>query len=137
MDFWWNQYLHLPFVEKGRDERGVDCWGLVRIIYRQQLGIHLPSYLECYETTNDRDDLAKVIKAESSAKWLNPKRGEERPFDVIILNMRGLPMHVGIVTVPGRMIHCAKDINTTHERYDSMRWSNKVKGFSRYATGAA
>lgn len=127
---WWNKYIRVPFEEKGRGHNGCDCWGLVQLIYKEQLNIDLPGYEEVYKTTNDREILSKTIQNERNNNWTTPFEGE--PFDVIILKMGGVPMHVGVVTKPGRMIHCAKDIGTTHEQYDAMRWKNKVIGFARY-----
>lgn len=127
---WWNRYIGIPFAEKGRTLEGCDCWGLVRLVYQIELGIKLPSYDACYETTQDRDALAKVIAEERASRWLHPEKPQA--MDVIILNMRGVPMHVGLVTKPGHMIHCAQGIDTVHEKFDTMRWHHNVKGFARY-----
>lgn len=127
---WWNDYLGIPFKEKGRDRSGADCWGLAKIIYQDRKSVILPGFEECYETTNDRDLLAQTIESQRNSKWISPETPQE--LDIIILNMRGVPMHVGIVTKPGYMIHCAKGINTVHVPYNSMQWQNKVVGFSRW-----
>jgi len=127
---WWNNYIRIPFQEKGRDAAGCDCWGLVKLIYKNELNIELPGYEEIYETTNDHLILSKTIKNERNAHWINPENPKE--FDVIIVNMRGVPMHVGIVTKHQHMIHCAKDVGTAHERTDSMRWRNRIIGYARY-----
>lgn len=29
---WWNEYVGLPFADKGRTREGCDCWGLVRLV---------------------------------------------------------------------------------------------------------
>ena len=130
MGDWWNQYMPIPFAEKGRSKEGSDCWGLPYIIYPEQLGIILPDYLDCYENTNDREGLAVLIAQERESRWKETDTPE--PFNLIFLRMRGLPMHVGLVTKPGHFIHCAKGIGTSHERFDNMRWKDKVLGFSRY-----
>lgn len=127
---WAEKYLTVPFAEKGRSMEGADCWGLVQLIYKQELGIDLPSYLECYETTNDRDVLGKLIADERGAKWSEPKSPQE--YDIIILNMRGVPMHVGIVLPGRRMLHCARGVGTVIERYDGLKWQLNVMGFARY-----
>lgn len=87
---WYTKYVGIPFVEKGRDENGCDCWGLVRLIYKNELGIDLPDYLDCYETTNDREKLSSVIKEQTEKNWVSDQ--EHKEFDVIILMMRGVPM---------------------------------------------
>ncbi len=127
---WWNQYIGKPFAEKGRGPHEFDCWGLVRQVYLDHLGIELPSYTEKYETTDDRDLLGEVIGRESKEKWDDVT--QPKPFDVIILRLRGVPMHVGLVTKPGFMIHCARGIGVVNEKYDSARWRCNVLGFVRH-----
>ena len=125
---WWNDYLSVPFLEKGRDQNGCDCWGLVRLVYKSEWNIDLPDYLDCYDNTEDRQALGVLIDDEKK-QWIN-SNGDSG--DVIIVNMRGVPMHVGIVTRRGFMLHCAKGINTVHERYDSFKWRSKVVGFAKH-----
>lgn len=129
MNPWWNDYIKTEFVEKGRSESGVDCWGLVGLIYKNELGIDLPDYLDVYESTNDRDALAATIDEESK-KWETVTEPQE--YDVVILDMRGVPMHVGIVTKPNHMIHCAKGINTVHENFTTSKWKHKIVGYRRW-----
>lgn len=127
---WWNKYIDFKFEDKGREVDRGDCWGLLKQIYEKELGIFLPDYREFYENTMDRHALSELIKQEKKT-WVPVQQPD--PFDVIILNMRGVPMHVGVVTKRGFMIHCARGVNTSHERYDSVKWRNKVVGFERYS----
>lgn len=129
MRAWWQDYINIPFAEKGRDKEGCDCWGLVRLVYKNELGIDLPDYLDVYETTEDRDALSKKIREESE-KWDAPIHPQE--YDVVILNMRGVPMHVGIITKNNHMIHCARGINTVHENFTISKWKHKVIGYRRW-----
>ncbi len=127
---WWNRYIGIPFKEKGRELTQCDCWGLVRLIYGIEREIELPSYSELYASTEERQRLGDAILLEKQESWREISSPE--PFDAILLRMAGVPMHVGLVTKPLHMIHCARDIGTVHERYDSLRWKNKVAGFFRY-----
>lgn len=127
---WWNNYIRIPFEEKGRSEKGADCWGLFKLVYEKERGIILPDYLECYDTTADAEKLGEVIQNERKQKWQDVESGIE--FDAIILRMRNRPMHVGIVTKPGFMLHCAEGVGVAHENYTNMRWQNRVIGFSRW-----
>lgn len=129
---WWEKYIGTPFEEKGRGPDTFDCWGLVRWVYLHDhpRKIELPSYTECYEHTNEREKLARVIVDERQKKWQKVEQPQE--FDAILLRMRGVPMHVGVVTKKNHMIHCAEGINTYEESFKSLRWEKKVLGFFRY-----
>lgn len=127
---WWNKYVGTKFAEKGRSAEGVDCWGLVCLIYKNELGIDLPHYLECYNSTNDTQLLAKLIDDESKAKWVEQTTPKE--FDVLVLKVDGLPFHVGIYTHDRKFIHCEKGFNTVVSKLDSMRWVGKMTGVFRW-----
>lgn len=129
---WWNNYVGAEFDEKGRGPEVFDCWGLLQFVYANDHPKKhiLPSYIECYESTNDRAALAKVIEGEKQNRWREVDVPQE--FDAILLRMRGVPMHVGLVTKKGHMLHCAQGIGTVHERFDSIRWRDKILGFYRY-----
>lgn len=126
---WWQKYIGIPFAEKGRDIKGVDCWGLVRMVYKNELGIELPSYDREYVDSTDREVLARLVHAEDEKLWHHPEK--PKPFDVIIITMLGMPTHVGIVIDGGRMLHCLKGADTVCERFNGLKWSKKVQGFAR------
>jgi probable lipoprotein NlpC len=124
--------MGIPFAEKGRDRKGFDCWGLVRDVYDKHCGISLPSYDKIYQSTvHDGKDISAKILEQRSKEWITVT--EPLEFDVIIMRMRGLPMHVGLVTRPSFMLHCHEGVGVSHENYTSARWVNRVVGFARYA----
>lgn len=128
-----NKYIYIPFKEKGRDEWGCDCWGLVRYIYQKERGIELPSYLEDYQTTSDSESISGKISNEKKLHWQDIKHGKEQVFDVVLLRMLGLPMHVGLVTQKGYMLHTSRESGTCHVKYNNIQWEKRVLGFYRYA----
>lgn len=127
---WASKYIQIPFGEKGRDHNSCDCWGLACIVYKEERGIILPSYTEVYESTNDREILRQTIKSESNQFWQQVKKPE--PFDMVLLKMRGIPMHVGIVIDNNNMLHCLKGVGTAIERFNSIKWQSNVMGFWRW-----
>lgn len=136
MSEWAQEYRKIPFLEKGRDEKGVDCWGLVRLIYKIEKSIELPSYAELYEDTEQADVISRLIEQEKKIHWLEfPKDITPEPFDVIILRMRNRPMHVGIVIDQDDMIHCVDKVGVAVESYRRMKWKDNVLGFARWKPG--
>lgn len=133
MDNWTNDYIRIPFKDCGRDRFGADCWGLARIIYQEKLGVDLPSLL-FYRDTVDRGTIAGLYEnEESTGNWIKIPKGEEKPFDVIVLKILGFPMHIGVVFSKGFMIHCLKGCGTVVVDYNSDTWNKRIVGFYRYA----
>lgn len=104
---WYKEYLPIKFKENGRDRRGCDCWGLVRLIYREKLGIELPSYEDEYSDTCDRKTISSLYKEEKN-NWKPVPKGSEKEFDVAVFKMLGLPTHVGIVMGANLVLHCER-----------------------------
>jgi cell wall-associated NlpC family hydrolase len=112
---WWEPYLALDHAEGGRDgAAGVDCWGLVRLIYARELGIGLPRY----DVISASDAAAIVARMDGEVwafegPWAPVQHGFEKPFDVARImrpaKINGtyvrLPYHAGVVTRPGHLIH--------------------------------
>src|SRR5690606_24777470 len=67
-----------------------------------------------------------------SAKWRRVAAGDEVCGDVVVLRVRGRPMHVGLVLGDGQMLHVEKGIDSVIERYTGAGWQSRVFGFYRY-----
>jgi probable lipoprotein NlpC len=132
---WPAKYMGVPFAEKGRDLTGMDCWGLVQYVYAAERDIILPGYEWVYHTTTgDKESIGETVLEQSSKHWKRVAEGQEREFDVVIMRMHGLPMHVGVITRPGYMLHCLQGVGVSHERMDTARWNQRILGIVRYAT---
>jgi cell wall-associated NlpC family hydrolase len=98
------KYVGIPFVDHGRSWQGVDCWGLVKLVYETECRILLPSYGEI-----SAEELTRVAHevAEESSK--EPWRPVTDPilFDVAVMHRRKAPVHVGVVVAlnPVRLLH--------------------------------
>jgi len=127
-----NQYIGVPHKSQGRDWFGVDCWGLICLVYAD-LGIELPRYLGWYNDTKDVPALYAVANEERN-RWQQVETPQ--PLDVILFTVptkKGLfPAHVGLMEQQGQMIHCEHGHDVARERYDGPKWSRRVEGFFRY-----
>jgi cell wall-associated NlpC family hydrolase len=130
---WAGRYIGLPFMERGRDRGGLDCWGLVRLIMAEQFMIALPCFAREYDRTADSDVIGGIVRREAP-QWRAIPAGEEELGDVIVLRMRGAPMHVGTVIGDGQMLHIEKGVNSAIDRYQGLRWRDRIEGFYRYRT---
>ena len=124
--------IEVPFVEKGRSTLGWDCWGMVHLFHRHVLGVEIPSYLTDYinagSSIKGRRQLATLI-----GKHLSGWDRVEHPAvgDVVLLNINGRPIHVGIAIDADRMLHTEAKCNTLIERLASPMWSRRIEGFYR------
>lgn len=126
---WWNDYIRVPFQDKGRSMQGADCWGLGCLIYERERGIKLPDYLNFYDNSCDARALAKLINDEKQ-NWIEVTEPQE--YDCVVIRMRNVPMHVGWVTKKHHMIHCAAEINAVHEKFTALGMKDRVLGFYRW-----
>ena len=101
---WVEKYVGIPFVDGGRNIEGLDCWGLVRLVYETECGILLPSYGEI--SAEELNDVAHEIGGESRKEPWHPVTNP-RLFDVGVMHRRVTPVHVGLVAAidPVRILH--------------------------------
>jgi len=129
LDF--SPYIGIEFKSCGRDRSGLDCWGLLCLIYKERLGISLPSYIDEYTDAYSYRKISDAVNTHLP-EWIPIKAGSEKVFDVVIFKLRGLPIHLGMVIKPGQMIHVFSRLNTCIERYNSPLWAKRIRGIYRY-----
>lgn len=128
-------FVGVAYADKGRDAAGVDCWGLVRLVFRELRGIELPSYSERYVTAEDARAIAGLVAGELDP-WLEVAAGAEQPFDCVLMKEGRFARHVGVVTRPGLLLHVERGMTSSIERYRSGPLQFRVAGFYRLKAAA-
>jgi len=127
---WVGAYIGIPFKERGRDASGLDCYGLLFHVYRNQYKISLPMYAERY-SLQDRLSVAKVFFEETtSARWRRVLREEAEPPDVLTMTL-SFGSHVGILVTPDRFLHVLPGRETCVERLQGV-WERRIEGIYRH-----
>lgn len=126
------KYIGIPFLEKGRDVSGVDCWGLVRLIYKQEYNINLPSFVADYELSDDQR--IGELFAQYKEGWTTLTQPE--PGCAVIFRMFGTESHIGVAVDNAHFIHVREGRDTVIESLESSKWAKRIVGFYKYSEGA-
>lgn len=128
MDY--NNYIGLPYKDNGRDESGIDCWGLVRLFYKREYDIDIPSYTEQYVGRDDPTLTATITKFKADS-WI--KTNEPEPGNVVLFNILGQPTHVGIYLGEGKFLHSRGGLDSVVESTTNTKWKNRIEGYYKYS----
>jgi len=113
----WNDYVGIPYKLHGRDEDGLDCWGLVRLIYKEQKDIDLPSFSEEYLNSDDVRHNEEVIARHKEGWSLS---NDYTVGDVALFRINGSESHVGVIIDDNKFIHAREGNSVTIEKLDSV-----------------
>lgn len=131
---WVGRYVGLDFKEGGRSrEEGVDCWGLVRLVYAERLGIYLPGLDGEYRGVDDSEAIGRIVahQRDFSRRWRPIPVDERAVGDVALLRVLG-GAHVGVLVSRTRMLHAQLGTASCVERLDSRFWAPRLEGAFRF-----
>ena len=125
---WYNKYIGLPYLANGRTTAGIDCWGLAVLVYREELGIELPSFVDDYfgDTKSGITELVAATK-EGWNCTETPKLG-----DICVFNILGEPTHIGIYIGDRKFLHAREGYDSVIESLDSHAWNRRLEGIYNY-----
>lgn len=97
------KYIGIPYVEKACGFDGVDCWQLVRLLYRHEFGEEIPD-LDNYDVRSPSPDIVASLDGHGWRAVEEPTVGDVVLFD---LSRYGAPDHIGIYVGNDRVLHIA------------------------------
>lgn len=107
-----------PYKYGGKDpEKGVDCSGFVKLVYKESADISLPRTAKQMSATGEEVEEEKL-----------------KPGDLVFFNTRKKPFsHVGIYAGNGEFVHASssRSKEVTVSRMNSRYWSNRFNGARR------
>lgn len=123
----YNKYIGIPFKEHGRDIRGADCFGLLKMLYLEFYNVVLPDWkVQSYHVT----DINYEVKKGLSAKF--DRIDEPEIGDVGIFVFAGLPTHIGMYIGSGKIIHVLENETAVIESVTTGRLKGRLYGWYRY-----
>jgi hypothetical protein len=126
---WQNKYIGIPFLDKGRDTDGIDCWGLVRLVYKQEYNIDLPNFSTEYEA--DDTERMRDLFAQYKEGWEQIDAPTEGC--IVLFNILGVESHMGIAISSTHFLHARDKYTSAIESFESVGWRNRITGFYKYS----
>lgn len=117
---WVLDYLGKPWIAGGSGPEAYDCWGLVRAVYRERLGILLPEVdVSALSPLAVRRALAGHEERSHWRALAGPA-----PYAVALMSYGERPHHVGLWTGEG-VLHAIEGAGVVHQTLASLavhRW---------------
>ena len=129
---WSNSYIGIPWTREDHGRTGTHCWGLVRLVYAECLGLDVGDYGPACE----RARVAELMR-DGFGRWpwrRPPAGGKRQSFDILVIERAGIDDHVGIVVTPDLMLHLPSGIGgeSLITAVADPRWKRRIVGHFRH-----
>lgn len=125
---WSNKYINIPFIDGGRSLEGADCWGLARLIYKEEFNIELPSFSGEYDINNPK--LLQEMIVQHKEGWQQLDTPEEGC--IVVFRMFGAESHIGVAINATQFVHAREKYASAVENFSSVEWKNRIVGYFKY-----
>ena len=132
------KYMTLPWKPRGRDlekDGGVDCWGLVLLIYKDFYDLSLDDFESISPSngyTATSEQISSAICGYKDFKEITDAPKQAVANDIVIFNAAGQPLHAGVCLDNKRFMHMDRNSGVTVGKFNSMEWKNRIQGIYRY-----
>jgi cell wall-associated NlpC family hydrolase len=123
-----SKYIGIPFKSCGRDELGIDCYGLIRMVLRNEYGKDLPDFY--YKDALDKTAINKLINI-NRPLLAGEKIKVPEPGDIAVIRYRGKPCHIGIYVGEKKVLHIKQGTDSVLERVNSVHLKARIEGYYR------
>jgi len=127
---WVKKYVGIPFVSNGRTMEGCDCYGLVRLILRNEYNIELPELSNNYEDAQNIRETAKLF-AEHRPVLAAEKLSKPQEKALAVITEQGSPCHVGIAAGGGYILHTGAKTGSVCQRETHPGLRGRIEGYYR------
>lgn len=128
----YSAYIGIPYREPDSEPYapGLNCWELCEKIMIEMFNIWPPKYR--YKIPGKATSVSPVFVNELK-EWQPIPADQRSAGDLVLLNVAGYPMHLGIMIDSRRMIHTLRGTGSACEYIDGLKWSKRVAGFYRWS----
>lgn len=130
-----SKYINLPYKNLGRSFDGVDCYGLIWLIYKGELGIELPDFTElCYSQQWYKEKEDSIITENIDRRWVSVVPPFKK-FDGVIFYKHPkseMANHVGMMIDSNKFIHIRENSTSEISELNSNYWKSRFYGGMRY-----
>jgi len=131
LPIWLSEYIGIPWVKHGRTGTGVDCWGLLWLIYSKHFRIDINGLLSAYDDTGiGAREVSGVIDGEKS-NWRCVEQENVRLGDVVVFNLASIPSHVGMLLDSDNFIHVLEGTHSVIDKWKGLNWASRIEGVYR------
>jgi len=121
-----NEYINLPYKNLGRDKLGVDCYGLIKLPYKDKLGIDLPDFTELlYEEGWYRKE--NHILENIWDDWVEVQY-PYKIYDILLFysyELKTVVNHIGILIGEGKFLHISSKYSSRVDRLEQY-WKSRL-----------
>jgi len=125
---WVKKYIGIPFVSNGRTEKGCDCYGLVRLVLRNEYGITLPELSDDYSNACNIQETAELFEKHlpviAARKIQEPEEGA-----IVIITEQGRLCHVGMFAGEGFILHTGAKTDCVCQRASHPGLRGRIEGY--------
>lgn len=122
-----DKYVRTKFKNRGRDLSGLDCWGLVSIVFKEVYGVEIPDYsVSC-------TDFIAIDNKMNENRYLWERI--ESPIEPCLIAFHLNPFknsivnHVAVFIGQNRFIHALKQHGITITRLSHRYFYPKIEGY--------